>query len=116
MYQILPSRSDTGQARTGSCANLTFFFFLFFFCRNATADALLELLAAPPNQGKCLYYREWNRPQNTLENADDEGEEQRLMFGMLYSLKVSRRSRPVRGALVVVFARLTAFRIWFCGA
>eukprot|EP00752_Nemacystus_decipiens_P014836 g13208.t1 len=38
-------------------------------------------------KGKCLYYREWNRPQNTLENADDEGEEQRLMFGMLYSLK-----------------------------
>ncbi|CAN0385936.1 unnamed protein product, partial [Scytosiphon promiscuus] len=37
-------------------------------------------------QGKCLYYREWNRPQNTLENADDDGEEQRLMFGMLYSL------------------------------
>lgn len=39
-------------------------------------------------QGKCLYYREWNRPQNTLENAADDGEEQRLMFGMLYSLKV----------------------------
>ncbi|CAM9681997.1 unnamed protein product, partial [Sphacelaria rigidula] len=38
-------------------------------------------------QGKCLYYREWNRPQNTLENAADDGEEQRLMFGMLYSLK-----------------------------
>eukprot|EP00903_Cladosiphon_okamuranus_P020729 g19034.t1 len=38
-------------------------------------------------KGKCLYYREWNRPQNTLENADDEGEEQRLMFGMLFSLK-----------------------------
>lgn len=68
-------------------------------------------IAAIPDQGKCLYYREWNRPQNTLENAADEGEEQRLMFGMLYSLKVSghpppsspshslsyksRRSRPV---------------------
>ncbi|CAM9371391.1 unnamed protein product [Choristocarpus tenellus] len=36
-------------------------------------------------KGKCLYYREWNRPQNTLE--DDQLEEQRLMFGMLYSIK-----------------------------
>lgn len=47
-------------------------------------------------QGKCLYYREWNRPQNTLENADDDGEEQRLMFGMLYSLKVGRQAQKAR--------------------
>lgn len=38
-------------------------------------------------KGKCLYYREWNRPQNTLGDAADDGEEQRLVFGMLYSLK-----------------------------
>jgi trafficking protein particle complex subunit 1 len=36
-------------------------------------------------KGNCLYYKEWNRPQNTL--GHDEGEEKRLMFGMLYSLQ-----------------------------
>jgi hypothetical protein len=36
-------------------------------------------------KGTCLYYKEWNRPLNTL--ADDPAEEKRLMFGMLYSLK-----------------------------
>ncbi|CAM9155295.1 unnamed protein product [Discosporangium mesarthrocarpum] len=36
-------------------------------------------------KGKCLYYREWHRPLNTLEH--DQLEEQRLMFGMLYSIK-----------------------------
>ncbi|CAN0018284.1 unnamed protein product [Phaeothamnion confervicola] len=36
-------------------------------------------------KGKCLYYREWHRPQNTLSH--DAAEEQRLVFGMLYSLK-----------------------------
>lgn len=28
-------------------------------------------------KGKCLYYREWNRPLNTL--SDDPDEEKRLM-------------------------------------
>lgn len=28
-------------------------------------------------KGKCLYYREWNRPLNTL--SDDTDEEKRLM-------------------------------------
>ncbi len=36
-------------------------------------------------KGKCLFYKEWNRPLNTL--ADDVGEERKLMFGMLFSLK-----------------------------
>lgn len=36
-------------------------------------------------KGKCLYYKEWNRPLNTL--ADDLDEERKLMFGMLFSLK-----------------------------
>ena len=35
--------------------------------------------------GACLYYREWERPQNTLH--DDLDEERKLVFGMLYSLK-----------------------------
>jgi hypothetical protein len=36
-------------------------------------------------KGKCLYYREWQRPLNTL--ADDPQEERKLMFGMVFSLK-----------------------------
>ena len=36
-------------------------------------------------KGKCLYYREWCRPLNTL--SDDPEEEKKLMFGMLFSLK-----------------------------
>lgn len=36
-------------------------------------------------RGKCLFYKEWNRPLNTL--ADDPEEEKKLMFGMLFSLK-----------------------------
>ena len=39
-----------------------------------------------------LYYKEWNRPLNTL--ADDIAEERKLMFGMIFSMKdlVSRLS------------------------
>lgn len=36
-------------------------------------------------KGKCLYYREWDRPLNTM--ADDPVEERKLVFGMLFSLK-----------------------------
>lgn len=61
----------------------------------------MKFAPRPIEQGKCLYYREWNRPQNTLENADDEGEEQRLMFGMLYSLKVSHDPPLDSDALVL---------------
>lgn len=35
--------------------------------------------------GKCLFYKEWHRAQNTL--SDDPEEERKLMFGMLFSLK-----------------------------
>ena len=34
-------------------------------------------------RGSCLWYREWLRPFNSLS----EGEDGRLMFGMLFSLK-----------------------------
>ena len=37
-------------------------------------------------KGKCLYYREWNRPLNTL--ADDADEEKRLMFVITYALSL----------------------------
>jgi len=36
-------------------------------------------------RGVNVYYREWSRPQNTLEH--DAAEEKRLMFGMSYSLQ-----------------------------
>jgi hypothetical protein len=36
-------------------------------------------------KGACLFYKEWNRPVNTLSSDPDE--EKRLMFGMLYSIK-----------------------------
>eukprot|EP01035_Chromulina_nebulosa_P018421 gene18421-24125_t len=36
-------------------------------------------------KGKCLYYKQWNRPLNTL--ADDPDEDKKLMYGMLFSLK-----------------------------
>jgi|LauGreSuBDMM15SN_2_FD.fasta_scaffold528170_1 hypothetical protein len=35
--------------------------------------------------GKCLWYKEWSRPQNTL--PDDPDEERKLVYGMLFSLK-----------------------------
>ena len=35
--------------------------------------------------GRCLLYKEFSRPQNTM--MDDAEEEQKLVFGMLYSLK-----------------------------
>lgn len=36
--------------------------------------------------GTCLYYAEWFRPRNTL--ADAPGEDAKLMFGLLFSLKL----------------------------
>ena len=35
--------------------------------------------------GKCLYYREWNRPNNPL--SDNLVEDQRLVFGLIFSLQ-----------------------------
>jgi hypothetical protein len=47
-------------------------------------------------RGKCLYYKEWNRPLNTL--ADDPDEERKLMFGMVYSLKeLTAKISPAEG-------------------
>jgi hypothetical protein len=43
--------------------------------------------------GACLYYEEWNRPQNTL--ADDPEEDRKLMFGLYFSLKeLARKLSP----------------------
>jgi trafficking protein particle complex subunit 1 len=47
-------------------------------------------------RGKCLFYKEWSRPLNTL--ADDPEEEKKLMFGMVYSLKeLTSKISPTRG-------------------
>ena len=35
--------------------------------------------------GHCLYYKEWSRPHNSMRH--DAGEDQKLVFGMLFSLK-----------------------------
>lgn len=65
-----------------------------FLPRVTALSCVCVLSVLNSSQGKCLYYREWNRPQNTLEHAADDGEEQRLMFGMLYSLKASGGEWP----------------------
>lgn len=45
-------------------------------------------------KGKCLFYKEWNRPLNTF--IDDPEEEKKLMFGMLFSLKdLAKKISPV---------------------
>lgn len=39
-------------------------------------------------KGKCLFYKEWNRPLNTL--ADDPEEDKKLMFVYIFNfLKIS---------------------------
>ena len=46
--------------------------------------------------GKCIYYKEWSRPLNTL--SDDPVEERKLMFGMLFSLKdLAAKLSPTEG-------------------
>jgi trafficking protein particle complex subunit 1 len=47
-------------------------------------------------KGKCLFYKEWSRPLNTL--SDDPEEEKKLMYGMLYSLKeLTSKISPSKG-------------------
>ena len=36
-------------------------------------------------KGTCLFYREWKRPNNPL--ADNPKEDQRLVFGLIFSLQ-----------------------------
>mmetsp|Transcript_48683 Transcript_48683/g.110499 ORF Transcript_48683/g.110499 Transcript_48683/m.110499 type:complete len:145 (+) Transcript_48683:157-591(+) len=37
-------------------------------------------------KGSCLYYREWNRPYNSFPEHD-QGEERKLVYGMIFSIK-----------------------------
>ena len=48
-------------------------------------------------QGKCLFYREWSRPHNPM--ADEPGEDQKLMFGLIFSLQqFVRKISPIDNA------------------
>ncbi|RYG68047.1 hypothetical protein EON64_06050 [archaeon] len=48
------------------------------FDSNALFEKMLYNLYVYNRKGKCLYYREWSRPLNTL--SDDPEEEKRLMY------------------------------------
>eukprot|EP00968_Pinguiococcus_pyrenoidosus_P001463 scaffold63_cov306-Pinguiococcus_pyrenoidosus.AAC.87 len=39
------------------------------------------------HKGAYVFMLEWHRPLNTLSGEEDPGEDARLMFGMLFSLK-----------------------------
>jgi hypothetical protein len=90
MYKICTSHvlaSDEGVVPAGAprcvpflCAERAMIFNLYIYDR----------------RGKCLFYKEWSRPLNTL--ADDPEEEKKLMFGMVYSLKeLTSKISPTRG-------------------
>jgi hypothetical protein len=50
-------------------------------------------------RGKCLYYKEYSRPFNSLKDSDDPDEDKRLVFGMLFSLKdLAGKLSPTSGA------------------
>ena len=49
-------------------------------------------------QGSALYYREWSRPYNGFA-PDDQDEERKLVFGLLFSLKdLLQRMAPLGGS------------------
>ena len=60
--------------------------------------------------GKCLYYKEWHRPQNTL--SDDPDEERKLVFGMLFSLKdLASKLSPSEGVEGLHTVKTNAFTL-----
>ena len=38
-------------------------------------------------QGTCLYYYEWHRPKHVREGAGTPADDQKMMFGLFFSLK-----------------------------
>ena len=38
-------------------------------------------------QGTCLYYFEWHRPKHVREGAGTPADDQKMMFGLFFSLK-----------------------------
>lgn len=60
--------------------------------------------------GKCLFYKEWHRPQNTLQ--DDPEEERKLVFGMLFSLKdLASKLSPSEGTEGLHIVKTNAFTL-----
>ena len=55
-------------------------------CRQKKRAMTIHSLYIYSRNGSCLYYAEWYRPRNTL--ADAPGEDAKLMFGLLFSLKL----------------------------
>lgn len=51
----------------------------------AAASPVVHMLYVFDKAGTCLYYQEWSRKRNLL--ADQPEEDQKLMFGMLFSFK-----------------------------
>ncbi|KAJ1430455.1 Sybindin-like protein [Ochromonadaceae sp. CCMP2298] len=62
-------------------------------------------------KGRCLFYKEWDRPLNTM--ADDPEEERKLVFGMLFSLKdmTSKLSPDKEGNDNLHFVKTNAFTL-----
>ena len=57
-----------------------------------------------------MYYKEWNRPLNTL--ADDIAEERKLMFGMIFSMKdLVNRLSPTSGGEGLHTIRTNSFAL-----
>jgi hypothetical protein len=38
-------------------------------------------------QGTCLYYYEWHRPKSVRQGAGTPADDQKMMFGLFFSLK-----------------------------
>ena len=38
-------------------------------------------------EGVCLYYHEWSRPKSVREGAGSVSDDQKMMFGLFFSLK-----------------------------
>lgn len=38
-------------------------------------------------QGTCLYYYEWSRPKSVRQGAGTSADDQKMMFGLFFSLK-----------------------------
>jgi hypothetical protein len=46
---------------------------------------MIHMMYLFDRRGRCLYYKEWDRPRNPLRHAPDE--DQKLMFGMVHGMK-----------------------------
>lgn len=62
---------------------------------HAAPTMLVHSLYIFDRSGRCMLHKDWNRPRNPL--ADTPGEDPRLLFGMLHSIRqVAERMSPSR--------------------